>query len=124
MANKIKIKAGGNEFTAVLNESETAKKFHELLPLKISMQRWGDEYYGDCGLNVDTESDARADMEVGELAIWPSGSALCIFFGPTPVSTSDKPKAISPINPIGNIEGDVGFFKGLGGSIEIEVEKG
>ncbi|UCB45636.1 MAG: hypothetical protein JSV25_15750 [Spirochaetota bacterium] len=124
MAIKIKIKTGGKELTAVLNESATAKHFYEQLPLKISMQRWGDEYYGDCGLNVDTEAGARAEMEVGELAIWPNGSALCIFFGPTPVSTSDKPKAISPVNPIGNIEGDVGFLKALGGSISIEVEKG
>ena len=62
-------------------------------------------------------------MEVGELAIWPDGNALCIFFGPTPASTDEKPKAISPVNPIGMIEGDVSFLKGLSHSVEVEIEK-
>jgi hypothetical protein len=123
MGNKIKIRIGGKEINATLNDTITAGKFYELLPLKLTMQRWGDEYYGDCGLSIDTEKDARAEMEIGELAIWPGGSALCIFFGPTPVSTSDKPKAIAPVNPIGRIEGNVDSLKGLGGSIKAEVEK-
>jgi hypothetical protein len=123
MGKKIKITIEGKEIVASLNESVTSGKFYELLPLTITMQRWGDEYYGDCGLSINTEKDARADMEIGELAIWPSGSALCIFFGPTPASTSDKPRAISPVNPIGRIEGEVAFLKGLGGSIKAEVQK-
>jgi hypothetical protein len=87
------------------------------------MQRWGDEYYGDCGIQVKRAEDARAEMEVGELAIWPDGNALCIFFGPTPASLDEKPRAISPVNPIGKAEGDVSLLKDLPESIEIEVVK-
>ena len=123
MEKKIKMRFQDREVAAVLSGSTTAARFYDLLPLEITMQRWGDEYYGDCGLQTGAESDARADMEVGEIAIWPGGSALCIFFGPTPVSTSEKPKAISPVNPIGMIEGPVEWMKKLGGSITITVEK-
>jgi len=123
MDKKIKMHIIDRDVTAVLNSSRTAASFYDLLPLKISMQRWGDEYYGDCGLKTDIEEGARAEMEVGELAIWPSGSALCIFFGPTPVSSSDKPMAISPVNPIGKMEGSVGWLKKLGGAVDITVEK-
>ncbi len=123
MSNKIKIKAGNKNLTAVLNNSRSAELFYQKLPHKIKMHRWGDEYYGDCGLTVEKERDARSDMDAGEIAIWPDGNALCIFFGPTPASTTDKPRAISPVNPIGIIEGDFEFLKGLPTSIEVEVEK-
>jgi hypothetical protein len=122
MGGKIKFRIEDRTFTASLNESETATLFYDLLPLTISMQRWGDEYYGNCGLSMSQAPDARQDMEVGELAIWPAGSAICIFFGPTPSSTSQKPRAISPVNPIGRIDGPSEWLKALGGSVTAEVE--
>jgi len=122
MTKLIKITIHGNTTTAQLNESDTARTFFDKLPMAISMNRWGDEYYGDCGLNVQLEQGAREEMEVGELAIWPQGNALCIFFGPTPASRHDEPRAISPVNPIGRIEGDRAFLKGLPGHVEVKVE--
>ena len=122
MANRVRIKIEGKSITAEINSSQTAKLFLKSLPLRLSMGRWGDEYYGDCGINTGREKDARADMEVGELAIWPDGSAFCIFFGPTPASTNGKPKAVSPVNPIGRIEGDVSFLKELPHSVKVELE--
>lgn len=121
MGKKIIIKIGEREFTAELNKSMSARLFYETLPANLSMTRWGDEFYGNCGISVDLEKEARTDMEIGELALWPEGSALCIFFGPTPVSRGDKPEAISPVNPIGRIEGDVSFLKKLPSSIDIEI---
>jgi hypothetical protein len=123
MEKRISLTIGGNTVSAALNGSRTADLFYEKLPMTISLDRWGDEYYGNCGLKVKRESGARADMEIGELAIWPDGSALCIFFGPTPASTDERPKAVSPVNPIGKITGDVQFMKKLGGSITVEVGK-
>jgi hypothetical protein len=122
MAGRIRIVVGGREVKANLNESETARALLEQLPLRVSMSRWGDEYYGDCGLSAPLEPGARAEMEVGELAYWPQGSALCIFFGPTPASVGDEPRAVSPVNPLGMIEGDVGFLKSLASSISVEIE--
>ena len=122
MAKQIQITVTGNTTTAQLNESDTARAFFDKLPMAISMSRWGDEYYGDCGLNVQLEQGAREEMEVGELAIWPQGNAFCIFFGPTPASIHDEPRAISPVNPIGRIEGDVAFLKRLPGRVEVKTE--
>jgi hypothetical protein len=122
MSRSIRIVIGDNEVRAALNESQTAKALQELLPLEISMSRWGDEYYGDCGLSAPLEPEARAEMEVGELAYWPQGSALCIFFGPTPASVGEEPRAVSPVNPLGMIEGDVGFLKSLPAGVSVRVE--
>ena len=123
MEKKIQINVSGKGFECALNKTPTADMFYDMLPKKIRMQRWGDEYYGDCGINVNRSADARAEMEIGELAIWPDGNALCIFFGPTPASSDEKPQAISPVNPIGKINADVSFLKELPGGIEVEVKK-
>jgi hypothetical protein len=122
MGKKICIEVSGKTLNAELNDTRTAELFYDTLPTRITMRRWGDEYYGDIGLSVEPAGDARAEMEIGELAIWPDGKALCIFFGPTPSSVDEKPRAISPVNPVGKVLGDVSFLKGLPEQIEIECK--
>jgi len=122
MPTPIKIKIGTLELSAELNESPTAKKLISLLPLAFSMSRWGDEYYGDCGIRTVLSQDARDVMEVGELAVWPTGNALCIFFGPTPVSKGDEPRAVSPVNPVGKLLDNSDSLRRLGSSIQVRIE--
>jgi len=43
------------------------------------------------------------EVDIGTVAFWPPGSALCIFFGKTPASQGNKPRAASPVTIIGNI---------------------
>jgi len=118
----IKIKIEELELSAELNNSPSAKKLTSLLPLKFTMSRWGDEYYGDCGIKVELSSDAKDVMEVGEMAIWPTGNALCIFFGPTPASKANEPRAVSPVNPVGRLIDSPEALKKLGSSIHIRIE--
>jgi hypothetical protein len=42
-------------------------------------------------------------VEVGDVWYWPQGEALCLFFGPTPASTDEKPRAASPVTVVGRI---------------------
>lgn len=121
MGRKIEIDINGRRIPAELNDSVTAKLFAETLPATLALSRWGDEYYGGCGLDSAEADDAREIMEVGELAYWAPGKALCIFFGPTPASSDDRPRAASPVNPIGKITGDASVFRSLGGSITVSI---
>jgi hypothetical protein len=122
MPTPIKIKIGGLELSAELNDSPTAKELTSLLPFEFIMSRWGDEYYGDCGIKVDLSHDARDVMEIGELAVWPTGRALCIFFGPTPASKGKEPRAVSPVNPVGRLIDSPEALKKLGSSIHVKIE--
>ena len=122
MPTPVKIKIGTLELSAELNDLPTAKKLISLLPLEFSMSRWGDEYYGDCGIKTVLSQDARDVMEVGELAVWPTGNALCIFFGPTPASKGDEPRAVSPVNPVGKLLDSPDALKNLGSSIQVRIE--
>ena len=55
---------------------------------------------------MELASDARDHMQVGELAYWPRGSAFWIFWGPTPASEGEEPRAASDVNPFGLIHDD------------------
>ena len=65
--------------------------------------------------------DAVQDVAVGALAYWPPGSAFCIFYGPTPVSRGDRPRAYSPVNPFGRVRGDATRFREVANGADITV---
>ena len=67
--------------------------------------------------------DARQNMAVGELGYWPSGSAFCIFFGPTPVSEGETPRAYSNVNPFGQVEGDATVFEDVEDGENVTVSR-
>lgn len=96
---------------AELNDSPTARMIWEALPITGRANTWGDEIYFEIPVQAEQSPGARADVEVGELGYWPVGSALCIFFGPTPASTGDKPRAASPVNVVGRVLGDATAFR-------------
>lgn len=121
----ILFKVGELTLEGNFNDSETAQALLGRLPLTVRMSRWGEEYYGGIGdsLGVGEAPDAREEMQVGELAYWPVGNALCVFFGPTPASSGDEPRAASNVNPVGMLTGDLEALKKMGGSIEALVER-
>lgn len=118
MATTIVIEIGGKTLRAELSDAPAARRVAEALPLDVTMSRWGDEYYGSAGLVISEDSSARELMEVGEIAYWPPGKALCIFFGPTPASTDERPRAASGVLPIGRITGGIGALSGLGSRVK------
>jgi uncharacterized protein len=98
----VNILAGKFDIKVLLNETKTAKELLAILPISSNVNRWGDEIYFSIPLKANLENGVE-EVEIGTVAFWPPGSALCIFFGKTPVSTGDKPQAASPVTIIGNI---------------------
>ena len=106
MAKLIKIMAGEVELKAELSDSPTAQKIANALPIEGRVQRWGEEIYFAIPVQADLEPGAREEVEVGEMGYWPTGNAFCLFFGPTPASSGEKPRAASAVNILGRFEGD------------------
>ena len=123
MGHLIRITAGEISLAAELDDSPTAAAILDALPIQASGNRWGDEIYFSIAVKEKAAPDARAEMDVGELAYWPPGNAFCIFFGPTPASDGDQPCAASPVNPIGRIVDDVEPLKGVADGTTVLVEK-
>jgi hypothetical protein len=89
---------------------KTIERIAKSLPLDVTLSRWGDELYGTIPVEADAEN-AQEECEIGEVAYWLDGPALCILFGRTPASRGSKPRLISPGNVFGKIEGDPAVFK-------------
>lgn len=112
--SRIRITAGGVTAEAELNDSPTAQAIWEALPITARGNRWGEEIYFRIPVRQQLAADAHADVSVGELGYWPPGNAFCIFFGRTPASIGDEPRAASPVNPIGHVVGDASVFRQVG----------
>lgn len=93
----------------------------EVLPLSGDATRWGDELYFSIPVDVPAEN-AREEVPVGAIAYWPAGNALCLFWGPTPASRDDEPRAASPVNVVGLID-DVSPLEGVDGGAHVAVER-
>jgi hypothetical protein len=125
MTNQILIKAGSVSLKATLSQNKTANAIIQALPIESHAKRWGDEIYFSIPVQLDEAEDARQVMEVGELGYWPVGTAFCIFFGRTPASQSEEPRAYSNVNPFGMIEGDVTLLQSVrdGDSVQVSIPK-
>lgn len=111
------------QLTAELEATATSEKILTALPIEGRANTWGEEIYFEIPVDAGLEDDAIEEVEVGTLAYWPTGRALCLFFGPTPVSTGKLPRAYSPVNVIGKIIGNVEVLKKVPDGAVIKVQK-
>ncbi|MBE3090849.1 MAG: hypothetical protein IMZ42_00815 [Candidatus Atribacteria bacterium] len=120
---KITIAVKDVKMSAELNDSETAQKIWDTLPIEGRVNTWGDEIYFSISVNVGLEN-AKAVVSEGDLGYWPPGNAFCIFFGLTPASQGDEIRPASPVNVFGKIIGDPKVFKKVSSGAKIIIEKG
>ena len=120
---EIRIMAGEISLPAELNRTPTAQQIWAALPLEGQANIWGDEIYFEIPVMASQAADARVEMAVGELGYWPVGHAFCIFFGPTPVSVDQQPRAYSPVNVLGRVTGDATRFKVVKAGTLVRLER-
>jgi hypothetical protein len=85
------------------NSPKTVKNFVEKLPFIIGINLWGEEIYtNETPIDV-SEENAKPLVELNDVAYWPTGKAICLFFGPTPIGNKNEIKPYSPVNVIGKI---------------------
>jgi len=119
---KIKISAPGVQREAELTNSPMASAFWEALPIRGRANRWGDEIYFRIPVTL-APGEKRSVVEEGDIAFWPSGSAFCLFFGPTPVSTEKEIRPASEVILLGKVKGDLEPFKSVREGDEVLIEK-
>ena len=102
----------------------TAEAIWRALPFESEAERWGDEVYFRLPVKLRLRGE-RTLMEVGEVAYWPEGNSLCLFFGPTPASKDDRPVAYSDVKPLGRVVEGLQSLKRIrdGEEVRVEIEK-
>lgn len=122
MAKDIIITAGEVEVEAELYDSPTAQVIIDKLPITALAQRWGEEIYFSIDVKAELDNDSREVLEAGELGYWPTGSAFCIFFGPTPASQGDEIRAASAVNIVGKIKGDLSGLSNVSSGERVVIQ--
>ena len=97
---QISFQTQGACFFAEFNRGQTANEILKNLPIDSKVSRWGDEIYFETSITAACQ-DATSDVAVGDVAYWPEGRCICVFFGPTPASKADKPVPATPVVIIG-----------------------
>ncbi|WP_286953489.1 MULTISPECIES: cyclophilin-like fold protein [Aminobacterium] len=118
----IRIRTGEIEINAALNNSVTASRILKILPIKSRANTWGEEIYFMIPLIADLE-DGKEVVEAGDIAFWPTGSAFCIFFGPTPASKGDEIRPASAVTVVGKIKGNLEVLKTVKNGDPIIIER-
>ena len=122
MPKKLRLEAGGLELEAELNETGVAKAIWEVLPISAHCNRWGEEIYFAIPVDMENENGQEV-VELGDVAYWPPGRALCLFFGPTPASRGDEARAASAVTVLGRIVGDPTVLTDIQSGTEIVLKQ-
>lgn len=113
----------GLSFIGEFNNSPAAKKIAECLPVESIVSTWGDEIYFDTGISAPRDGETM-DLNIGDIAYWPGGKCMCIFFGPTPASKGEKPVPASNVVVIGRTNADPEELRTVEDDQKIVVKEG
>ncbi|RLI21609.1 hypothetical protein DRO54_03245 [Candidatus Bathyarchaeota archaeon] len=92
------------------------------LPFEARAEFWGKEIYFEAPFKVSLKK-AKEIVEYGDVAYWPEGPVLCLFFGSTlPSPSPDVIKPYSSVNVIGEILEDPKILEKEEGE-KLRVEK-
>ncbi len=83
------------------------------LPVEGRAALWKEEVYFEIPVKIGEEK-AKPTVETGDIAFWPMGSALCIFYG--------QSQPYSSVNILGKITKNLEIFKQVKSGATIKVE--
>ena len=102
---------------------KTVSSFLDSLPLEVGMNVWGEEIYTDeTPIKVGLEN-SKSLVDLLDVAYWPPGKAICLFFGPTPIGKSGEIRPYSEVNIMGKIVNtDKSFLKDLTNGLQVTFD--
>ena len=127
MKQKILVQFDDKSITLELDDSDspkTVESFLNSLPFDTTLNVWGEEIYTSSSpINAGLEN-AKSPVNLNDVAYWPTGKAICLFYGETPMGKKGEITPASPVNVIGKIlepdksvidsaEGKIGKFSKL-----------
>ena len=84
------------------------------LPIEGRAALWKEEVYFEIPVKMGEEK-ARSKVEKGDLAFWPMGNALCVFYG--------ESQPYSPVNIVGRVTKNLELFERVKSGSVIRVER-
>jgi hypothetical protein len=84
------------------------------LPIEGRAALWKEEIYFETPIKMGEEK-AKATVELGTIAFWPMGSAICVFYGGS--------QPYSPVNVLGKVLKNLEIFEQVKSGTKIKVER-
>ena len=119
---KMRFETVKGPFEGALDESPIARALVQQLPITSTVMRWGDEIYFDVPVRMANTQPTR-DVRVGDIAYWPDGPCLCVFFGKTPASNANEPRPASDVTVIGHTDATVERLRAIAEGTRMTVER-
>jgi len=119
----IRFQMGDIQVYGELYDTATARAVAEALPLEATVRTWGEEIYFPIPVRQGLEATAREVVSEGDIGYWPAGPALCLFFGPTPISGPGEIRPASAVNLVGRLSGDIQRLREVRDGIIVKVER-
>ena len=86
-----------------LYKTACAEALYEAAPFEATVHLWGKEIYFETPVIFELDETAKETVAEGDVGYWPSGKALCLFFGPTPISAPGEIRPASAVNVVGKV---------------------
>lgn len=107
-----------------LDKSDISNEIWLKLPFSNTINMLGDEIYFEFPLDSNMNGERATVFDAGDIAYWPKVQALCLFFGPTPLSGEDgRPVSRFPLIKIGKMKGDFKVLETAGDRMKITIEQ-
>ncbi|MGE4275015.1 MAG: cyclophilin-like fold protein [Candidatus Methanomethylophilaceae archaeon] len=120
---KISIRTRAGTFLAEMDRSDLTDELWLSLPFEGKLNMLGKQIYFELPLSTTVMGDQKT-LEEGDVAYWPEAQALCLFFGPTPLSQDDgRPVSRYPVKRIGHLLGDYQALERSGDGCPIRLER-
>ena len=123
MQKKCKICIKNYEIIVDLNDTETAEKIWDSLPINSKINVWGEEIYFYVSVSADLANDANAVINLGEIVYWSAGKAIAIGFGKTPISQGNEIRLADKCNVWGKTNFDLKKLVNINSGCDVLVEK-
>lgn len=122
--SRILVKTRNGNFTGELDQSDISNAIWLSLPFTADINMLGSEIFFEYPVDCDKKGEQTTKMKTGDIAYWPKADAMCLFFGPTPLSGDDgEPVSPYPVIRIGRLTGDFSALENAGDRMKITIEK-
>lgn len=119
---RVRVVTAKGNVDVTLDGSEVGRAIARKLPIVSTVTRWGDEIYFDVPVRMKNTAPTR-DVKVGDVAYWPDGPSLCMFFGRTPASRTAGPRAGSDVTVVGHTDAPVDLLRSLKEGLALRLER-
>ena len=113
----IVITAAGRTITAILNDSQVAEDFAEMLPVTLSWTRaFGIEYGTELNSPLTETGPFYTTVEAGDIVYYNPLDSVTIIYAPT--------SSVPTLTKMGEITSDLGVFEELPDNVDMRIELG